>query len=518
MRKLAFVLAMLVSFVLPAQTASVTRIAGLGVDRSKLTELQLFSRVQALERSSDFYLLRHPEAKQAPRRIFDKKIWSIIERAGRDNNVDPMIVASLIFIESYGISDAKSSSGPVGIGQISKAAAWDPEMKLVIKDIKIGAHKEPVYSWRGKGKNRKRVIIRNKTVNDYRHIDERLEPVKAIPAMARRLASRVRMYGHEDFAIQQYHDGDGPVLKLISLYTGIPRPIRIIGKLVSPLRFEVTPKTVGQIIADHSLTYPEIFFKNTPAYKPEVFSFLAKQRESKKTDFGPTYYFHVRETERLLALYREYPPDYDALFERYQNRFGGDLPLPNLMWSYYTPQDVQRLRFDDFVAIRNAKKSGRLVDLPWPNFGFFPRLEKPSQIAEKDMAHQREYVAAEASTAGCLLYIINELRLLEGSKFVPLEVNSLVRTDETQAALHGSNGNSRTSLPTHTMGKAFDLPLLHKSGSYKRDLLFVLYDLEIAGRLAFIKEGSQDTIHVVSNPAFDQFFSDYYRQTTGSTR
>lgn len=512
MRKLAIVLAMLVGFVLPAQTASVTRIAGLGVDRARLTEAQLFSRAETLQRNSDFYLLRHPEAKQAPRRIFAKDIWPIIQQAGRDNNVDPMIVASVIFIESYGISDAKSYSGPVGIGQISKAAAKDKEMGLDTHR-KIGSHLEPVYGFVGKGKNRKRVVAKQKKIDDY--VDERLDPAKAIPAMARRLASRIRMYGNLDFAIQQYHDGDGPVLKLISLYTGIPRPIRIIGKLISPMRDEVKEKTVRQIIADRSLTYPELFFKNTPVYKHEVFEFLAKQRESKKTDFAPTYYFHVMEARRLLALYRESPQQYDALFEHYRNRFAGSLHLPNLMWSYYTPQQVEQMRFDDLVAIRFAKKSGRLVDIPWPNFGFYPRLKKPSQIAEKDMPNQREYIAAETATAGCLLYIINELRLLQGSKFTLLEVNSLVRTDETQGALRNSNSNSRTSLPTHTMGKAFDLPLRKKSGDYKRDLLFILYDLEIAGRLAFIKEGTQDTIHVVANPASDQFFSNFYHQTTG---
>ncbi len=507
MRKLAFVTAMLVSFAFPTQTASVTRIAGLGVDRAKLTETQLFARADTLQRNSDFYLLRHPQAKHAPRRIFNPDIWSIIRQAGADQNVDPLIIASLIYIESYGISDAKSPTGPAGIGQFSKAAAKD--MGLVIKNVLIGSHKQPVYGFRGKGKARRRVIVKYKTVKDYRHVDDRLDPAKAIPAMAKRLAQQIRIYGRTDFAIQQYHDGGGPVLKLVSLYTGIPRPIRLIGKLVSPMRLEVTEKTVGDIIKDRALTYPEVFFKNTPIYKPEVFRFLAEARE--KSDFAPTYYFHVMEAKRLLMLYRENAAAYDALFDRFRNRFGGSLPLSNLMWSYYTPDQVEQMRFDDLLAIRNAKKSGRLVDLAWPDLGFYPRLSGSSPIAEKDLPHQREYIATETSTAGCLLYVINELRLLEGSKFMPLEVNSLVRTDETQNGLHASNSNSQTKLPTHTMGKAIDLPLTKKSGEYKRHLLFVLYDLEIAGRLAFIKEGTQDTIHVVPNPAYDQFFSDYYR-------
>ncbi len=508
MRKLAFViLAMLVSFAFPAQTASVTRIAGLGVDRANLTPQQLRSRSETLQRNSDFYLLRHPQASIAPRRIFGNDIWPIIQQAGREADVDPMTIASIIFIESYGDADAKSPTGPSGIGQFSKAAAKDEG--LVIKKVKTGTHKKPVYGWRGKGKNRRRVIIRYKTITDYAEIDERLEPRKAIPAMARRIASRIRLYGREDFAIQQYHDGDGPVMKIISLYTGIPRPIKVVGKIF-PRALEVKAGTVRQIIADNALTYPEVFFMNTPAHNSDVSSFLAQARE--KSDFAPTYYFHVMEARRLLALYRESPAEYDGLFDRYRNRFDGDKPLPNRMWSYFTPDEAQTLRLKDLSAIRAAKKTGRLVDIPWPRFGFYPRLEKPSQIAEMDMPNQREYIAAETATAGCLLYIINELRLLRGQDFEPLETNSLVRTDETQGALGSTNSNSKTGLPTHTMGKAFDLPLLKKSSHYKRSLLFVLYDLEIAGRLAFIKEGTQDTIHVVPNPAHAQFFSDYYRE------
>jgi hypothetical protein len=505
MRKLAIVIAMLVISAFPAQTASVNRIAGLGVDRAKLTETQLFGRAETLQRNSDFYLLRRAEARIAPRRIFADNIWSLIQESAKRENLDPMIIASIIFIESYGDPLAKSPTGPAGIGQISKASAKD--LGLVIKDVKIGSHKEPVWGWRGKGKNRKRIIIRQKTVNDYRHIDERLEPAKAIPAMARRIASRVKIFGRTDFAIQEYHDGAGRVLNLISLYTGIPRPIRLIGKVLPKFRLEVRESTVAQIIADRKISYAEVFFKNTPVHKPAVFKFL-----SKLEDYGATYYFNVMEAKRLLTLFRENSAAYDSLCDVYRNRFDKSKPLQYRMWTYFTPEQVEELRFNDLFALRLAKKAGRLVDLPWPNFGFYPRLEKPSQIAEKDMANQREYIALEEATAGCLFYIIQELKLLQGSKFKPLEINSLVRTDETQSALHSSNSNSKTLLPTHTMGKAFDLPLRKKSSEYKRDLLFILYDLEIAGRLAFIKEGTQDTIHVVSNPAFDQFFSEFYRQ------
>lgn len=511
MKNLKFML--LVLLCASAAHAQPQRIPGLGADRAVLTSEQIAARTIRLQRGSDFYLLRHEDARNAPGRIFDPAIWTIIQKSARDNNLDPMTIAAVIFIESYGRPEVKSGTGPAGIGQISRASAKD--LGLVVKVIrrKIGSHKEPVYRYRGRGKNRKRIVVRYKTVTDYQvtRIDERLEPAKAIPAMARRLASRVSIFGREDFAIQEYHDGLGRVLKLISAYTGIPRPIRIISRVLG--RQEVTEKTVAGILAANQLSYPEIFFRNTPYYKTAAFKFLGNI-----PDFGATYYFNVEEARRLLGVYRESPAEFARLVQGYENKFG-NRTLPNLMWSFYTPEQVQQLRFADLEAINLAKRHGRLVNLPtpWAKYGFYVRVTGPSRIAEKDPLHQADYIAAEPATIGCLLYVINELKLLEQARYQPLELNSAVRNDQTQGKLHGSNSNSRTALPTHTMGKAFDLPLKNLKKWQKDDLLFILYDLEISGMLAYVKEGSQDTIHVVANPEFEQFFTNYYKETIKAT-
>ena len=98
---------------------------GLGIDRGTLTPDQIGARSLRLEESTSFSLLRFPEARRAPARIFRPGIWTIIQRAARQHDLDPMILAGMIFIESYGDPLAKSPTGPAGIAQLTKAALAD---------------------------------------------------------------------------------------------------------------------------------------------------------------------------------------------------------------------------------------------------------------------------------------------------------------------------------------------------------------------------------------------------------
>ena len=98
-------------------------LSGLGSDRSTLTLEQIEVRTERLQASTTFSLLRFPDALQAPRRIFNPAIWRIIERAAREYDLDPMLLAGMIFIESYGDPLAKSPTGPAGIAQLTKSSA-----------------------------------------------------------------------------------------------------------------------------------------------------------------------------------------------------------------------------------------------------------------------------------------------------------------------------------------------------------------------------------------------------------
>jgi hypothetical protein len=198
---------------------SITDLKGLGKDREQLTPELIAMRSDLLETNLDFYLLRFPAAVQAPSQIFEPKLWAVIERAAQANNLDPMLLAGMIFIESYGDPLAKSPTGPAGIAQMTKASA--KEMGLTV-DRKIQTGTRTVTKTRtvGKGKNRHKVV-QTKEEPVYQKIDDRYDPELAVMAMARRISNRRAWLGGKlDFAVAEYHMGAGRLSKLLSAYFG----------------------------------------------------------------------------------------------------------------------------------------------------------------------------------------------------------------------------------------------------------------------------------------------------------
>lgn len=476
------------------------RLEGIGKDRENLTPQMIHIKSQALQKASEFWLLRMPDAKDAPARIFDPQIWNIIENSGRKYGVDPYYIAAIGFVESYGRADAVSPTGPRGWGQFSEKSAKD--IGLVIKKVR---HKvvSTRLVWKGKGKKRRRVKRTQVNWISETVRDDRFDPEKAIPAIAKRLSQSLKTFGRMDFALQEYHNGTGRVRRMVSLYLGLnPKNVK--------------DRNVAELISKNNLTYPQVYFDNTPYHKPELYAYFIVIKE--KADFAPTYSFRIDEAASLLRLYKDSSSQYAAKFESYRNRFKPDGIAASRMWTFFTPERVEQLQFADLVALQNATDIGRLVKLPepWADYGYQPRLHGTSPIAEKDPLNRGAYIQAEAGTVGCLIYIMNELKLLQGGKFIPYEVNSLVRTASYQDALRVTNGNARTLLPTHTMGKAFDLPLRGMSFARKRDLLFILADMDSHGMISYIPEGSQETIHVVPHPVFETFFERVHRQAIGN--
>lgn len=204
--KKAFAWVMLIS-IIPVTSVfagSLDDVEGLGRDRATLTPELIASRSERLEESTTFSLLRFPEAVLAPVRIFDRQIWSIIQRAAREHDLDPMVLAGIIFIESYGDPFAKSPTGPAGIAQLTKSSAKEMGLSTSRK-IQVGWRTVKKTRTVGKGKN-KRKITETKRLPVYKKIDERYQPERAIAAMARRISNRRSwLGGNVDFAIAEYH-------------------------------------------------------------------------------------------------------------------------------------------------------------------------------------------------------------------------------------------------------------------------------------------------------------------------
>ena len=495
--KKVFAWVMLLS-IIPATSVvagALEEVAGLGRDRAMLTRELIASRSERLEESTTFSLLRFPEAMLAPVRIFDPEIWTIIQRAAQEHELDPMVLAGIIFIESYGDSLAKSPTGPAGIAQLTKASA---------NEMGLSTNRKTQVGWRtvkktrtvGKGKNRRK-ITETKRVAVYKQVDERYQPEHAIAAMARRLSNRRSWLGGKlDFAIAEYHMGAGRMAKLLSTY--FDRQIKV--------------GDVPAVMRSSSLSYPELFWTNTPYDRPAVYKQI---EELTGVDYSPTYYFRVRQATHLLDLYRQSSAGYVTLARNYQGRFGRQV-LPGLQWTFVDEAQVAGLALRNLGDL-DAQLGERFVPLPEiaKAFGVRVRVTGDSPIGETDLTNQEKYIAAEHSTIGCLLFVAEQLEELQGQRYTGFETNNMV----THLAIEGTkNPHGDVELPMHAFGWAFDIPLEGLSHDEIRDMKFILTDLRQAGLLTFVEEGrgKHAAFHIVRHPDHAEWFEQFYWQAVAT--
>jgi hypothetical protein len=404
---------------------------GLGADRSRLTREQIAERSEHLEVSTNFSLLRFPDALRAPARILNPEIWGYIEEAARAHDLDPMILAGMIFIESYGDPSAKSPTGPAGIAQMTKGSARELGLSTGRK-IRVGSKAVKKSRWIGKGKNRRKVV---ETVQQpiYRTIDERYVPERAIAAMARRVSNRrAWLGGNVDFAIAEYHMGAGRMAKLLSAYFG--RTIRV--------------SDVPDAMRSADLSYPELYWTNTPYYRPDVFEAFD---DLNRVDFSPTYYFRVRQAMRLLEVYRQSPAEYAHLASAYQGRFGWAV-LPSAQWSFVTEPLRNALPEPPAAGVLHQDIDERFVLLPNIASMFGVRAESQD-------------LSAERSTVGSALFVAYHLKRLQGRHYNGFAI--------TRMLAHGDEPEEDESFPLHGLGWAFDVPSTGLSKTDQRDLKFI---------------------------------------------
>jgi hypothetical protein len=444
--------------------------AGLGRDRSTLSLEQVRARSQRFQESTSFSLLRFPEARRAPARIFSAPVWSAVQTSARAYDLDPMLLAGMIFIESYGDPLAKSPTGPAGIAQLTKGSARELGLSTHRK-IKIGTRAVKKTRYIGKGKNRRR-IVETRQEPLYKTVDERLVPERAIDAMARRLsARRTWLGGKVDFAVAEYHMGAGRMAKLLSAYFG--RTVKI--------------SDVTRQMLDSQVSYAELFWTNTPYFRPEVYQAL---EELNDVDYSPTYYFRVQQAMRLLGIYRAAPAEYARLASAYQGRLGQTV-LPNWQWTFLS----------DSNAPAPAVKT---VGEPQPDLGerfaLLPEVASKFGVRGRLTGSAAAEMMAERSTIGSALFLAHQLRKLQGDQYRGFEITTMMTPD----------GDEDAALPMHRLGWAFDVPARPLSKSEERDLRFILTDMRYAGLLAYVEEDSDTTYHVVRHPEYAAKFEQFY--------
>jgi Transglycosylase SLT domain len=419
-------------------------LSGVGSDRSTLTLEQIEVRSERLQASTTFSLLRFPDALLAPGRIFSPAIWRTIERAAREYDLDPMLLAGMIFIESYGDPLAKSPTGPAGIAQLTRSSA---------KELGLATNKRIRVSAPGKKAR-------------YKTVDERYVPERAIMAMARRVRNRrAWLAGRIDFAVAEYHMGAGRMAALLSAYFG--RTVKV--------------SDVTSALRNVPVTYQELFWTNTPYFRPAVYEMLDQLN---RVDYSPTYYFRVRQAMKLLEMYRQSPADYARTASVYQGR-------PNWQWTFVDQADPAAVPVRSFGEIQQ-EMGQRFVLLP----------DIASDFGVRAGAADHSLMAAERSTIGSALFIAHHLQRLQGDRYTGFEIDGMLTTEDEE----------EDALPVHGLGWAFDVPTGDLSKNEQRDLKFLLTDLRHAGLLAYVEEGSEPTFHVVRHPdhaaRFEQFYWD----------
>jgi hypothetical protein len=434
-----------------------------GADRASLSLEQIAARSERLEETLNFSLLRFPGAMRAPSRIFDPQIWRHIVAAAREHDLDPMMLAGMIFVESYGDPLAKSPTGPAGIAQLTRGSARELGLSTGRK-IRIGSKAVRKTQWVGTGKNRRKVV---RTVQQpiYKTLDERYVPERAIMAMARRVSNRRSwLGGRVDFAVAEYHMGAGRMAGLLSAYFG--RTLRV--------------SDVPAEMRGTDLSYPALYWTNTPYYRPAVYQALDQLN---RVDYSPTYYFRVRQAMRLLETYRESPAAYAQMAAAYQGRFGWAV-LPSWQWSF-----VSEPMHAALPAAPAVDLSGRFVLVP----------DIASLLGVRAIAST---MSAERSTIGSALFVAHHLKRLQGERYSGFEI--------TRMLAHGDEPEEDESFPLHGLGWAFDVPSAGLSRIEQRDLKFILTDLRQGGLLAYVEDGRQPTFHVVRHPDHVQRFEQFY--------
>lgn len=169
------------------------------------------------------------------------------------------------------------------------------------------------------------------------------------------------------------------------------------------------------------------------------------------------------------------------------------------------------LVLDEYEDVESALWNGGLAPLPHDTlrFNVTPRLDGPSPIGEKDLAHQVSYIAARPATIGALLDVASRV------KSGPVEVTSLVRHTEYQGALRATNANAKTAVPMHTMGLAFDIALVNTPLETVYEIRDVLIRMRNAGEVLFIGERRQLVFHVVPHPSRLGHFHRVYADALG---
>jgi Transglycosylase SLT domain len=451
------------------------RIPGIGIERDDLSEEVLGIRTDLMIQSMTFSIMRDSQAVPGAKRITeDRKLQSLFHAAAERSGLPQELLEAIAYVESWGDARAESPTGPRGIMQVSLSTA--KEMGLRVSSIiryRIVKEKVQVRNKRNKLITK---TVRRRVAYVASTRDERLLPERAIPAAANYLAGLERRFGGRDWAVFAYHCGEGCVASLLDL----------------------TRRARG--IPPDQVTVARMFFSASPAWNRDLYLALETQMQR---DYSPTYWFRIERAEQLLTLYRRDPAAFLALAEQYKSDFPVGPRAPHRLTVWLKRDDLVFHNADDIKAAIGTKLV-RALDQPL-YFGYLLHLSP-------DQPEDLEYLSqASPAALGTLMYIAFETRRVweemkpAGETFQPLEVSSLVETEDDARRANQIEGLA------HTSGQVFDIEYTGLPPAELECLRFILDDLGWEGDLGFVDDGPNN-IHIGCAPTARDFFSAVFEE------
>ena len=312
------------------------RLMAIGVDRKDISDTVLTERIRLMTEAQTFAIMRDARSLAGAERMTDPKMQKIVNAAAARSGVPASLITAIAFLESFGIPNAESPTGPKGIMQISGATARTMGLKMIY------ATKYKVHTERrlvGKKKKGGKAVYKNVKVKTPYHVlvrDERLDPARALPAAAMYLAGMERKFGGLDWAVWAYHCGEGCVAEFLNM-----------ARHADGLKGD--PPSVAQV-----------FFGSSPAHNREIWQALSEQMER---DYSPTYWFRIRRAEQLLAMYQEDPDEFTKLQDEYRYDFDPLQRAPNRLSAWMKPQDLTYRTCED-IDHDSGTRLVRAMDRP----------------------------------------------------------------------------------------------------------------------------------------------------------
>ncbi len=412
-----------------------------GPDRRELTTEQALELQEAVVRSSVFWLLRDGDGLNKATRTMS--YLDIVRNSPDCQPYNPMLILGLAYLESGGVSGIQSPDKPIGLMQLSVAAAIDI--------TKFSKRRIELY-------------------DASKNIDRRKNPAYAIPGGCFYLTRMEKIVGPD-------------LLTKLAAYHS-PERTR---QLKNAAKEE-------KLISDDQGTYAEIFFKSDAVFSPATY---AVSNLMSNEDYGDTYPFKVLAGMHLLEMYVDNPELY-ARTADIKRKADGKV-FGAIFWAWYTK--AKAYRFLDLPRIELATESGQLVSVPATGNGYTLVLDGADPIGRWDMPNQLKYCVL-TPRALWLLQELSRLFAQSESAFV-LRVTSLTRTEPYQILLSAKDGNASLERPMHVAGVAFDIGFTKIDGNQvtateKAAFEAQLDRLQNIGLISWVYEG--DSWHVVVRP------------------